>query len=199
MPSRLYGTDQPSTFQPTPQNASGTPVWRNASPAKSGSQETRTQTGAGGAYTSNVLWVSPPLAAQTISGTATCAIFYVLVASAALPYVRIWASQGATNAVRGTLLAQSGGQMDVSNPVVENAATFSGGSASLTSVAVQAGDRLVIQLDMDGAGSAQLRNRWGGTGADATANSTTTSQTSWLEFSQTLVWLAPSVRAFILE
>lgn len=208
MATRLYPLDSAAAFTPTAQGVSGgTPVARALAVAKSGAQETRTVPSVSG-YAAGAIFVSPPLAQQTISGTFTAAAFFKNIDQNFVDMefgVRVWVSAGATSTVRGTLLTQaaslmrgdgssSGGAEDAHSP------NDAGSSVAVSSVAAQAGDRLIVQFDgQAGNTGVNFRIRWGGTGADATAGSTTTTQASWVQLSHDVVWYAPGVRAWICE
>jgi hypothetical protein len=91
--------------------------------------------------------VSEPLAAQTISGTLDV-LFGVLESNAAANFywaVHAFVTEGETDTVRGTLLNQYA--EDTSNEWPTSAAGHAlQGPQTLTPVAVQQGDRLVIEL-----------------------------------------------------
>lgn len=98
--------------------------------------------------------ISPPLAAQTISGTFKC---YLRVRESlgsldarSQIVIRVVSSDGAT--VRGTLYAGDTGTGAVSQEWVASSSTFQNASfprslpASISSLAISAGDRLVVEI-----------------------------------------------------
>lgn len=149
----------------------------------------------GPAYTLSGQFVSPPLAAQAITGTTTITTRGRELASTdnvnkRARSVRVYSSDGAT--LRGTLSAWA-----ATSSITELSATTLQGQATatvaaLTSVTCQAGDILVVELGY-GVGTSgttpQALMEWGGTGTDhANNNSDTTGSVPWVEFSQDLTF-----------
>ncbi len=149
----------------------------------------------GPTYTCQVQLVSPPLAAQTISGTVTVIsrgrenTTNANVNKRARS-VRVVSGDGLT--VRGTSAAWA-----ATTSTTELSGTTLQGqqhalTAALTSVTVLDGDRLVVEVGY-GVGtsgtSPQGLMEWGGTGTDhGTANADVTGSVPWIEFSQDLVF-----------
>jgi hypothetical protein len=142
--------------------------------------------------------ISPPLAgAQTITGTLNGRIRAQESATdadmRAQLIARVVSGDGAT--VRGTLLAADAGALANELATSFTARAFPrGGPVTLTSVAAQDGDRIVIEvgyrahntLTASRTGTIELRV---GAAADLAANETDTSASnSWLEFSQDLTF-----------
>lgn len=155
------------------------------------------KTGADAASSVNNLlarqYVSAPLAAQTISGTVKCylrALKSVGQTHKANMSIRVCNNAGSS--FTGTLLALGdyAGGTQFNNTTLENK-KFADGEA-LSSLAVNAGDRLVIELgslsaaSSDGHGTLSFGDD---SGTDLPENETTTAANNpWIEFSGTLVF-----------
>lgn len=143
-------------------------------------------------------FISEPLAAQTISGTVKGQIRAQENASTAnlrsQCIIRVVQSDNTT--IRGTLYAGDLSTL-TGNPTNEWATTGTnrpmpfGGSVSLSSLAIQAGDRLVIELGYRKHAAASTTGTlyFGDNAATDLAEDTTTTTANnpWIEFSQTLV------------
>lgn len=127
----------------------------------------------------------PAVAAGTISGTVQW-VLGVLESNAALNaffMVHIWVSTGDSTTVRGTLLNMSSGG-------TEWPTSYAGrteGNKTLTSVAIQVGDRIIVELGYIASSSLSTYTgtyRFGGTSAtDLTDGGTNTADPPWIEFS----------------
>ncbi|MEB3367422.1 phage tail family protein [Saccharopolyspora mangrovi] len=109
----------------------------------------------------------------------------------AVHHVHIWVSQGATDTVRGTLLADSVGATEFPSPALTGQTD---GPKTLTPVTVMAGDRLIVEVGArisSDSTAYTLHMARGGTGTpDLTNGSTSVStQPSWIEFD----WIVPLV------
>lgn len=127
----------------------------------------------------------PAVAAGTISGTVQW-VLGVLESNAALNaffMVHIWVSAGNSTTVRGTLLNMSSG-------ATEWPTSYAGrteGNKTLTSVAIQSGDRIIVELGYIASSSSSTYTgtyRFGGTSAtDLASGGTNTADPGWIEFS----------------
>lgn len=147
--------------------------------------------------------VSAPLAAQTIAGTLSliAGIVESTAAMDAVYHVHVWVTQGDSDTVRGTLLADAIDSIanEFSTNTVGGAKAWSG--ITLSSVAVSAGDRLVVEIGASSlaapTGSVTFRHGSFGTNTDMVAGSDISSSTvGWVEFSQTLTFL-PVTRFYL--
>ena len=144
--------------------------------------------------------VSPPLAAQSITGTIT-----IMTRSRELDFadnvnkryrsVRVYAADGTT--LRGTF-----NPFAATSSTTEFSTSFQGQihaqNNGVGTLAVSDGDIIVVELgpgvNTTGDGSSQWEMVLGGTGTDhAVTNSDTTGTVAWLEFSQTLTFIASTV------
>jgi hypothetical protein len=147
-------------------------------------------------------YVSPPMAAQTISGTVKC---YLRCLENFLSHnydgwIGIRVCNNAGTSFTGTLLATGlhGPGTDFADSL-ENRSFADGDTVS--SLAINAGDRLVIELGAD-----QLTGTGGGdfsfgdnSGTDLPEDETTTAANNpWLEFSMTIAWLASAQESDLL-
>lgn len=137
-------------------------------------------------------WVSDPLAAQTISGTVDFLVLMRETDAAANMTLKahIYVTQGDTDTPRGTLLSNF---VDTTEFVVSgttyDAVSIAG--VALSSLAVSAGDRIVIELGYSAANAVSTSYtgglKYGGLSSDATAGTTgqsgTGSASPWVEFS----------------
>lgn len=144
------------------------------------------------------LWkgITGPLSAQTISGTVNCVIqTSENNADADMHwYVHIWVTQGDTDAVRGTLVDNYSESAGVNEwPTTKTAIAFNAAIA-LSSLAIQAGDRIVAELGYiarNVIATSRTGTLYSGTGsfdsvyADATLGSTT-NVANFLEFSNSI-------------
>lgn len=204
MPTRLYYTTSAAPISPTPDagwNDTTGMVRRLADIVQAAATEQVTVSYAvtGPTYTCTVQLVSPPLAAQTISGSVSVVsrgrenTINANVNKRARS-VRVVSGDGLT--VRGTLNAWAA----TASTTELSATTLQGqqhaSAAAITSVVCQAGDRIVVEVGY-GVGTSgttpQGIMEWGGTGTDhANANSDVTGTVPWVEFSGTITWLSPS-------
>lgn len=143
-------------------------------------------------------FVSDPLGAQTISGTLDLAIPCRESNANAndVLHIHLYVTQGDSDTPRGTLITD---YID-STEFVVNATTFdviSITGISISSLAVSAGDRLVLEVGYQGqntdATSYNAAHIQGGSTSDATAGATGISagddtKAPWIEFSGNLVW-----------
>lgn len=143
-------------------------------------------------------FVSPPLAAQTISGTVTVTFRGRELATTdnvnkRWRSVRVVNSAGVTVATLDTLVATAS-TTELSGTTIQGQAHAS--ASGFTSYACAAGDRLLVAIGYGtsaGGTTPQVLCEWGGAGTDhANANSDVTGTVPWVEFSQNLVWDTPS-------
>jgi hypothetical protein len=146
-------------------------------------------------------YISPPLAAQTISGTLSCMLMVREVATqdnVDRPHmaVKVIDSSGtvvATLLSKGAQTGSSTGEFSTSM----RTQTFAN-AATLSSYACSAGDRLIVEIGYSNSTSGttpEAIGNWGENATDATLgdNATTTSRAGWVEFSGNLTWAAPTV------
>lgn len=126
------------------------------------------------------------LNAKTLSGTVRWMIGYKESASGlnGFSHIHIWVTQGNTDTVRGTLLTDSIGTTAL--PLVATGLTE--GSKTVSSVAVQAGDRLVVEVGYRASASSTTQNatiNYGGTGTTdlSSGDVTPNLDPGWIEFS----------------
>lgn len=203
MATRLPLSDSAGGF--TPATIKGT--WTNSSATllrllgeKSGTEQVANV--APGSFVTNHdrlagRWVSRPIAADvSITGTMTW-IYVGAFTSSGTPTViskaHVWVTTGGTDTVRGTLLAN---QLGADNYT----ATLTGrgdGAIAITTVAAQAGDRIVLELGMRITSAFNIndagRLAYGGTGADRTDGSTTVGDPGWIEFSTNITFAAEAL------
>lgn len=155
-----------------------------------------------GNYALDRQYISAPLAAQTISGTFKGQLMVREYAdtdnvAAVLICVKVVSNDGST--VRGTLLTLNyyGGAAEFINNATHRNKKIADGDA-LSSVAAQAGDRLVIEIgysDVSGT-TPEASAKWGENADDLPENETqTTDGAGWIEFSGTITFsqdIAPS-------
>jgi hypothetical protein len=142
-------------------------------------------------------WISPPLAAQTISGTFSSALMVREYATSdnvdqVVTSIRVVASDGTT--VRGTLKAigSSGTTLELISNVSHRCHNVAN-AAAISSLAVQDGDRLVIEIgyaNSTAATTPEASAKWGENAADLPANNNaqTTNGAGWIEFSANLTF-----------
>jgi hypothetical protein len=180
----------PATKRGAWDDASAT-LARRLAPAPEGAASTATTAETAAAAGHDVLlgrWISDPaLTAGTLSGTATWIMGVLESATAADLHFHLHAyvTTGDSDTPRGTLLADSIGATEW-----PTAATGRGeGAKALASVAVSAGDRLVVEIGYAAqnavATSYSGTLHYGNTGATdlAAAASTVTTDPGWIEFS----------------
>jgi hypothetical protein len=143
--------------------------------------------------TTNVLqgrWISGPARhSRTLSGTVSWVMGRLQSASAAtmVARVHIFVTAGDTDTVRGTLLADYTG----STPLPTTAAGSAVTGQALTPVAVQAGDRLVVEVGYQAQNTVATSYSgtlyYGATGTTDLANGSTavTTNPGWVDFSHT--------------
>lgn len=141
-------------------------------------------------------FVSPPLEAQTISGTVTVE-FRAREHSTQdnvnkrWRSVRVINSAGVTVATLDTLVATTS-TTELSATTIQGQVHANG--SGFTSYTCAAGDRLLVAIGYGtsaGGTTPEVTCEWGGTGTDhAVANSDTTGTVPWVEFSQNLVFQA---------
>lgn len=147
-----------------------------------------------------------PLNPVTVSGTAKITIRALESAATVNAFgwlrLRVMAPDGTT--VRGELLASPNGSFAEVQTTFRNLhpQSYSGGSFALSSVAVTAGDYLVIepgfQRGIGGANGTATYN-YGDTGSDLADDETSTSAGSpWIELSTDLTILAGGSRSYII-
>ncbi len=142
-------------------------------------------------------WVSDPLTAQTISGTLDYCLLMRETDAAmnATAKLHIYVTQGDSDTPRGTLLANA---VDVQEFAV-HASQYAGISVSglsLSSLAVSAGDRIVVEVGYSAANAVATSYtagvKYGGMASDADGSSSGVSGTgtvaSWVEFSGDLTF-----------
>jgi YD repeat-containing protein len=151
-------------------------------------------------------YVSDPLAAQTISGTVRGYMMMREYAGTddvgyAYATMKVVSNDGTT--LRGTLLTLSVYQGSfsefINNASHKNETIFSS-TTSITSLAVQDGDRLVIEIgysDLTGS-SPEASSMWGENAPDCATNETdTTACAGWVEFTNGLIFQGESTAPVI--
>lgn len=137
--------------------------------------------------------VGPPLAAQTISGTVTTVLGFgnATVATFATRPYRIIVTDSTGTVVRGTLVAFN----NVAGTAMQSSPNYSGlryaNAVALSSLAVLAGDRIVVEIGVGSAATAggTYNASLGTNGADyANADAPAGINTSWVEFSGTITF-----------
>lgn len=149
------------------------------------------------------VYVSPKLGAQTISGTVSCMMQSQELATTDnvdRRYLCIYVLGSDGTTTRGTLLAFNsyGNTLELLNNSTnttgnKRSTTFANAQA-LSSVAVQAGDRIIVEIGYGNSTSAttpEAASNYGDTGTDLTLNTETTTAAGvpWIEFSGTLTFL----------
>lgn len=139
-------------------------------------------------------FVSPPLAAQTLSGNVSVVFRARELATnddvnKRWRSVRVINSAGVTVATLDSLVATSSiTELAQASPQGQQHANLSG----FTSYTCAAGDRLLVAVGYGtsaGGTSPQVQCEWGGNGTDHTnGNNDTTGTVPWVEFSQNIVW-----------
>ncbi|MEV5264824.1 hypothetical protein [Streptomyces werraensis] len=141
--------------------------------------------------TTNVLlgrWIGPPARkAATITGTISWVLGRMASAAAAtmVDRMHIYVTAGNSDTVRGTLLSNYTGTVNWPTTAAGVAVT----NQAITSVAVQAGDRIVVELGYQAKNTVATAytgtTHYGGTGTtDLAAGATTVTTTpGWIEFS----------------
>lgn len=143
-------------------------------------------------------WISDPLAAQTISGTVAFMLLMAesLAAGDLFPHIHAYVTQGDTDSVRGTLIANYIGAAELAVNA-SNHEIVSLPSVALTSVTAVAGDRLVVEIGYRATNTVTTgytgKLKFGGTTSDAVGTETNVTGTSnttatWLEFSGDLAF-----------
>lgn len=206
MASRVYLNNAAAAA--TPSAALGawddgpTLTWRHLGRTKAGAatEVSRNETSTSATW-DVYLWtgVSDELSAQTIAGTldGCVKVRQPNTGSNFVFHLHVWVMKPDGTA-RGTLLADAiddplaTQEWPVnSTPDLEAKAFL---QQALSSVGASAGDRIVAEIGFQAQNtSSTLRAGvvgYGGTGADATDTDTDESHASWIEFSQTLLWLA---------
>jgi hypothetical protein len=145
-----------------------------------------------------VQFVSPPLAAQTLSGTVSAIMMENEGAAndnINRPYMSIRVVQSDGTTIRGTILALGIQTGAYTTEITTTAATTTfANAASLSSLAVSEGDRLVIEMGYGLSATGTTPNfqlRWGeSAGSDGTigTNGSTTDINGFVEFSAAIVW-----------
>lgn len=169
-------------------------LYRAKSPLQSIAVSSGADVDAGNAL--EIQFISPPLAAQTITGTVK-AYFQPLDdrdVGDFLSYISIRVVSGDGGTVRGTLLSlgtYGGGSNYYSGSTHTSRAIADGDS--LGSVAASDGDRIIVEIghqsDNSGGDPAYFRNGCPNSTSDLPENETqTTTGVPWIEFSQTLNW-----------
>lgn len=139
-------------------------------------------------------FISDALDAQTISGTVQMVTQWSQqnTGSNGGRSVYIWVTQGDSDTVRGVLLNNTDDYNTreiTSGHTVNDAVDFLSAPVAVSSLAVSAGDRLVIECGVQAQPSSSIntyRFYYGGTGSDMALGSTdTTTEASWIEFSHT--------------
>ncbi|MEV6309987.1 hypothetical protein AB0M10_15480 [Streptomyces sp. NPDC051840] len=132
-------------------------------------------------------WISTPaLRAGTVTGTVAWVLGLVEsnVNLNAYVHVHIYVTAGDTATVRGTLLADHVGTTEFGAAA---AGVASNGSPAVTPVAVQAGDRIVVELGYRASATTtgySVTLNYGGKGVtDLAAGATTVANPGWIEFS----------------
>ena len=142
-------------------------------------------------------WISAPLRnSGTIAGNVTGVIGALESNASAneVLHVHIYVTTGDSDTPRGTLLTDSIGAVEF--PTTAAGITFA--STALSSLAITAGDRIVVEIGSQSQeASATSRTstiRYGGTSGTDLANAgTSTANPGWLEFSDTNAVLAPII------
>lgn len=199
MPTRLYLTSEAAEITPTVKGTWGgqSGVVSLLGREPSGAASSTNQSSSGSPKTALLYrLVSKPLAAQTISGTVSAVVMASVNSSDGTLRCRIYVTEGdSTSAVRGTLLTLGEG------PEETITTTLTGrpiDSTALSSVNAQGGDRLVIEVGAEQAGTSITMSR-GGTGSDQTSGGTNTANPGWFLFSGDILFGGPAVRAWICE
>lgn len=144
--------------------------------------------------------VSAPLGAQTIAGNISGVInAYELAGDAnAVFHVHIYVTQGDSDTPRGTILSDyiDATELPINGFIYSGAALA---SAALSSLAVSAGDRIVIELGTThpvGSSGAHTGISFGGgdESYDASVGNLGAGTASWVEFDSTLVWGTTALR-----
>lgn len=182
----------------------GTPTWRKLGRTKAGSGAT---IGRGETSTSAtwdvLLWagVSDELQAQTIAGTLDGVIVVQEpnTGSNFVFHVHLWVMKP-DGTSRGTLLTDYVASPLESQEWLDTIGDPPGKALvtqSLSSLAVTAGDRLVVEIGYQAQNTSSVNRTgtlaYGRTGGDAIPGTTTTTLASWLGFSQDILWLADAV------
>ncbi len=213
MPTRFYLSNAAPSYTPASPAFRGT--WDlstattiRALTARPSGATTTTSVAVGSTASSRKVLVmrgitEPATTAGTISGTMQW-VLGVLESNTGLNgffMVHVWVSVGDSSTVRGTLLSMSQG-------ATEFPTTYAGrsdGSKALTSVAIQAGDRIVVELGYICLSNATATTytgtyRYGGTSAtDLAAAGTDTTQPPWIEFSDAEGLFSRSVSSIVSD
>lgn len=156
---------------------------------------TRSLSGTANEKVLDALFVSPPLAAQTISGTVAMQMLVRELVSTdnvdrVIVGIRVISEDGSTT--RGTLLtpANYGTTSEFLDTGYRNKTAITAGTA-LTPVTAQLGDKLVIEVGYSNSTAGTTPQASSSIGDDSTLpdlgiNETETSGVSWIEFSQPL-------------
>jgi hypothetical protein len=208
--TRFYYSDTAAPVSVTP--AAGWDVTANAGTSGllsrtrtnyGGAAFTASQPGTGGANEDalHVVMVSDPIVGATITGTVKGQIFAreanTLTDARAQIVVKVVSNDGST--VRGTLIdfdtAALSSEFNISGGTIINRKFPRGGAVSVTSVAAQNGDRIVVEVGHrnHGTNTGVVRINAGATVSpttdapeDETTDDAAGSYAGWLEFSQTL-------------
>ena len=132
------------------------------------------------------LWVSPPLA-EAVTITSVSAVLAFNSGGVGDLDLRVWATQGDSDTARGVFVSEVSGQ-SISSGMRGYAAV----TPISASVALQVGDRIVLDAMAFSTITGTVTFGYGGTGAaDLTSGSTTvTTSPSWIQFSPDLNFAA---------
>jgi len=199
MATKFYLTNTAADISPTVKGG-----WSDASPVvfrKLGKEPEGSYGSNSNASTEDdtvaAIFVSDPIGGQTITGTVNGMVMSEHASGSGSTTLswHVYVSQGdSTSLTRGTLVNH---QLSTASGLTTTLRGNALASESVSSVAAQQGDRIVIEIGSEGDFGTVVG--YGGTGSDLTSGSTTTNNPGWIEFSMDLSFGGVQYRAFILE